>query len=74
MSRVHATHADKALRIIILVSVTILPELDKDLGVRNEKMMHIEGVDFNYSIDPELVRPSDNPIIIGSNKKMKEVM
>ena len=38
-----------------------------------EKMMHIEQVDFGYQINPQLVRPSDNPIIIGSNKKIKNV-
>lgn len=38
-----------------------------------EKMMQIEKVDFSYTVNPTLVRPSDNPIIIGDNKKIREV-
>ncbi|UOG75942.1 GDP-mannose 4,6-dehydratase [Hymenobacter tibetensis] len=35
-------------------------------------MMSIAGIEVEYSIDKELIRPSDNPIIIGSNKKIKD--
>ncbi|UEG50563.1 GDP-mannose 4,6-dehydratase [Ferruginibacter lapsinanis] len=38
-----------------------------------EKMMKIEKVDFGYQVNPRLVRPSDNPIIIGNNKKIQDV-
>ena len=37
-----------------------------------EKMMGIAGIDSGYIINKNLIRPSDNPIIIGSNKKIKE--
>jgi GDP-4-dehydro-6-deoxy-D-mannose reductase len=34
-------------------------------------MMSIAGVSFDYHVDQNLIRPSDNPIIIGSNEKIK---
>ena len=37
-----------------------------------DKMMLIADVDFGYHINKELIRPADNPVIIGSNKKIKE--
>ena len=37
-----------------------------------EKMIKMAGLDLNYSINPKLVRPSDNPVIIGSNRKIRE--
>jgi GDP-4-dehydro-6-deoxy-D-mannose reductase len=36
-----------------------------------DKMTHILGIDIQYKVDPRLVRPSDNRIIIGSNEKIK---
>ncbi|MGG9970614.1 GDP-mannose 4,6-dehydratase [Ferruginibacter sp. SUN002] len=37
-----------------------------------EIMMKLAGVNSGYNINAKLIRPSDNPIIIGSNKKIKE--
>jgi GDP-4-dehydro-6-deoxy-D-mannose reductase len=37
-----------------------------------DKMMDIAGVNTNCIINNNLVRPADNPIIIGSNAKIKE--
>lgn len=36
-----------------------------------EKILHLAMVDFHYITDALLVRPADNPIIIGSNNKLK---
>lgn len=36
-----------------------------------EKILNLVEVDFSYQINPDLVRPSDNPIIIGSSNKIK---
>ena len=38
-----------------------------------EKMATIEGVKYNLEIDPKLIRPNDNPIIIGSYKKINNL-
>ena len=35
-----------------------------------EKVLHLVDVDFSYRINQDLVRPSDNPIIIGSHSKI----
>ena len=35
------------------------------------KMMAIAGVEPNYVVNPKLVRPVDNPVIIGSNVKIR---
>jgi GDP-4-dehydro-6-deoxy-D-mannose reductase len=35
------------------------------------KMMQISGTDFEIEINHSLIRPSDNPIIIGDNSKIK---
>lgn len=35
-----------------------------------EKVLHLVDVDFSYKINQDLVRPSDNPIIIGSHSKI----
>lgn len=35
-----------------------------------EKILYLAKVDFNYIKDESLVRPADNPLIIGSNKKL----
>jgi GDP-4-dehydro-6-deoxy-D-mannose reductase len=37
-----------------------------------DKMMIIAGVEFDYHIDKQLIRPADNPIIIGSNEKIQK--
>ncbi len=37
-----------------------------------EIMMRLAGIDSGYTVNKDLIRPSDNPIIIGSNKKIKE--
>ncbi|MES2430045.1 MAG: GDP-mannose 4,6-dehydratase [Bacteroidota bacterium] len=37
-----------------------------------EIMMHIAGINSGYTINKDLIRPSDNPIIIGSNAKIKK--
>ncbi|UOQ67214.1 GDP-mannose 4,6-dehydratase [Hymenobacter volaticus] len=37
-----------------------------------DTMMSIAKVKFDYTIDSSLIRPSDNPVIIGSNKKIVE--
>lgn len=36
-----------------------------------EIMMQLAGIDSGYTVNKDLIRPSDNPIIIGSNKKIK---
>lgn len=36
------------------------------------KMMRIAGIKSEYEIDPSLIRPADNPIIIGQNKKLSQ--
>jgi GDP-4-dehydro-6-deoxy-D-mannose reductase len=36
-----------------------------------DKMMMIAEVDFGYHINEKLIRPADNPVIIGSNNKIK---
>jgi GDP-4-dehydro-6-deoxy-D-mannose reductase len=35
------------------------------------KLLRLANEDISYKIKPELVRPSDNPIIIGSNEKIR---
>lgn len=35
-----------------------------------EKMMEIAKVKFSYHINKTLIRPSDNPVIVGSNEKI----
>jgi GDP-4-dehydro-6-deoxy-D-mannose reductase len=35
------------------------------------KMMKLAGVAHDYTVNPALIRPVDNPIIIGSNAKIK---
>jgi GDP-4-dehydro-6-deoxy-D-mannose reductase len=37
-----------------------------------DKMMLIAGVDIEYHINKDLIRPADNPVIIGSNEKIKK--
>jgi GDP-4-dehydro-6-deoxy-D-mannose reductase len=37
-----------------------------------EKLMMLAKVDFGYNINSSLIRPSDNPIIIGDNKKIAQ--
>jgi GDP-4-dehydro-6-deoxy-D-mannose reductase len=41
------------------------------LKVLLDKMMAIAGVDFGYHINEQLIRPADNPVIIGNNKKIR---
>jgi GDP-4-dehydro-6-deoxy-D-mannose reductase len=36
-----------------------------------DKMLAIAGVDAGYQINEQLIRPADNPVIIGSNEKIK---
>jgi GDP-4-dehydro-6-deoxy-D-mannose reductase len=36
------------------------------------KMMSIAGVDQRYEVSEELIRPADNPVIIGSNEKINK--
>ncbi|MEI9912644.1 MAG: GDP-mannose 4,6-dehydratase [Bacteroidota bacterium] len=36
-----------------------------------DKMMVIAGVDVGYHVNPQLIRPADNPVIIGSNEKIR---
>jgi len=37
------------------------------------KLLNLSSLRISYSIKPELVRPSDNPIIIGSNEKIRNI-
>ena len=37
-----------------------------------DKLRVIAEVDFSISINPAFLRPADNPVIIGSNKKIRE--
>lgn len=37
-----------------------------------EKMMQLAGISSEYVINTQLIRPSDNPIIIGCNQKIKQ--
>jgi len=34
------------------------------------KMMQIAGISFDYTVNPALIRPSDNPVIVGDNTKI----
>ncbi|MFD1466654.1 GDP-mannose 4,6-dehydratase [Hymenobacter caeli] len=37
-----------------------------------DKMMLIAGIDCEYNVNANLIRPSDNPIIVGDNAKIKQ--
>ena len=37
-----------------------------------DKMMAIAGVDACYEVNEKLIRPADNPVIIGSNEKIRK--